>query len=99
MYEKTVSLPEFRPKLDVCLLVDVSGSYGDDLPNINSQMSAVWDIVKANIDDSQWYVGSFRDFLFSPWGEPGDFANRLTQDLNPTRRLSPLRSVRSPPRC
>jgi len=85
VYEKTVTLPEFPPKLDVCFLVDVSGSYFDDLPNIRTQMSAVWDIVKDEIDDSQWCVTSFRDFPFSPWGSTGDFAYRLNQDLSPNK--------------
>ena len=31
---KTVSVPEVPPKLDLFLMVDLSGSYYDDLPNI-----------------------------------------------------------------
>ena len=35
--EKTVTLPEVPPKLDLVLMVDLSGSYSDDLPNIKSK--------------------------------------------------------------
>ena len=79
--EKAVTLPDLPPKLDVCLLVDLSGSYYDDLPNIKTQMPAVFDAVKADIDDVRFCLASFVDFPFEPWGWEGDYAYGLDQNL------------------
>jgi hypothetical protein len=85
--EKTVTLSESLPKLDVCLLVDLSGSYGNDLPNIKAQMPGIWDTVKEGINDVRWCLASFVDFPFSPWGSSysGDYAYRLDQGLTPSK--------------
>lgn len=85
LIEKQVTLPDSPRKLDVCLLVDLSGSYGDDLPNIKAQMPAIWDYVKAEINDVRWCLATFVDFPFNPWGDAGygDYAYRLEQGLTP----------------
>jgi len=81
--EKTVFVPEFPPKLDVCLVVDLSGSYFDDLDNIKAQMPVVWELVKDEVFDVRWCLTSFVDFPFSPWGgdSDGDYAYSLDQGL------------------
>ena len=81
--EKTVFVPKFPPKLDVCLVVDLSGSYFDDLDNIKAEMPIVWDLVKADVSDVRWCLTSFVDFPFTNWGwdTNGDYAYSLDQDL------------------
>ncbi len=81
--DKTVDTPEFPPSLDLCLMIDLSGSYNDDLPNIKVLDDGIFDAVSAGVADSQFCVLSFVDFPISPWGsEPsGDYAYRRDQDL------------------
>jgi hypothetical protein len=96
---KTVHTPTLPPKLDICLIVDLSGSYNNDLPNIKALAPGIFDAVKANVSDVQFGLASFVDYPFKPWGSPGtpifngtdfvelgiDYAYRLDQDLTPTK--------------
>lgn len=78
---KTVTLPEDTPKLDLVLLVDLSGSYYDDLPNIKSLAEPLANAIRASVPDSQFALATFIDFPLGVWGSPGDYAYQLDQDL------------------
>jgi hypothetical protein len=81
---KTVHTPELPPVLDVCMVVDLSGSYNDDLPNIKAVAPGIWDdIVTAGVTDLQMGLATFVDFPFPIWGSAvdGDYAYRLDQQL------------------
>jgi hypothetical protein len=84
---KAVTLPEVPPKLDLFLMVDLSGSYWNDLPVIRGLAPGIFDDVRADIPDSLFGLGSFIDFPFLYWGDPasGDYAYRLDQDLTAVR--------------
>lgn len=84
---KTVEVPDFPPKLDVCLVVDLSGSYFDDIVNIKALAPGIFDDVKALVNDVQFCLTSFVDFPISPWGSAasGDYAYRMDQDLTTTK--------------
>lgn len=82
--DKTVHTPELPPVLDVCLLIDLSGTYFDDLPNIDALAPGIWDSLEAGgVDDLQAGVATFIDFPYQPWGSAssGDYAYRLDQQL------------------
>jgi hypothetical protein len=81
--DKTVDTPELPPVLDLCLMIDLSGSYNNDLPNIKSLAPGLFDDVRLGVADSQFCVNSFVDYPFSPWGSAsyGDYAYQLDQDL------------------
>lgn len=80
--EKTVHTPNLPPVLDVCLVVDLSGSYFDDLPNIKALAGGIWDdIVAGGVTDLRFGLATFVDFPFGPWGGGGDYAYRLDQQL------------------
>ena len=66
--DKTVSIPESTPKLDLFMIVDLSGSYGNDLPNIKAVDEGLVAAIRADIPDSNFGLGSFKDFPISPWG-------------------------------
>jgi len=80
---KTVAVPVVPPKLDLLLMVDNSGSYGDDLPVIAGLAPGIFDAVRAGIPDSLFGLATFVDFPFFPWGWSiaGDYAYSLNQDL------------------
>lgn len=79
--EKTVTTPDAPLKLDFLLLVDLSGSYGDDLVNIKALDDGIFDGIKAEVADSQFAVASFIDFPTSPWGILGDYPYFLDGDF------------------
>ncbi|MEN8114638.1 MAG: post-COAP-1 domain-containing protein [Actinomycetota bacterium] len=84
--EKTVHTPDLPPALDVCLIVDLSGSYGNDLASIKALAPGIWDdIVAGGVADLQMGLATFVDFPFSPWGGSSDYAYRLDQQLTPTK--------------
>jgi hypothetical protein len=80
---KSVDVPEVPPVLDLCLVVDLSGSYGDDIANIKALDDGIFDAVRAEVADSLFCAASFVDYPFSGWGNAGDgdYAYRLDQDL------------------
>ena len=80
---KTVDVPEIPPKLDFCMLIDLSGSYGDDIVNIRNLAPGLFDDIREFVTDSNFCVASFVDYPFFNWGDPnfGDYAYRLDQNL------------------
>jgi hypothetical protein len=80
---KTIHTPEIPPKLDLFLLIDLSGSYAGDIVNIRAADDGIFDSVRASAPDSRFGVGSFVDYPFSPWGfaDTGDYGYQRDQDL------------------
>lgn len=79
---KSVETPPLPPSLDLCLLVDMSGSYTNDLPNIRDLDDGIFDTVRAGVPNSWFCLASFVDYPFARWGIPEyDYAYQLDQDL------------------
>jgi RTX calcium-binding nonapeptide repeat (4 copies)/Integrin beta chain VWA domain len=79
---KTVTV---APVLDFVLDVDLSGSYGDDLPNIQEKAPGIFDALAARSTDLNAGLVTFVDIPYSPWGSPPDFGYRRDQDLTPDK--------------
>lgn len=81
--EKTVHTPEIPPMLDFFLVVDLSGSYWDDLPNIKAVSLNLCNTIQSIVPDSWFGLATFVDYPYEPWGNAsvGDYAYRLDQDL------------------
>ena len=86
---KTVQVPEIPPKLDFCMLIDLSGSYGDDIVNIRNLAPGLFDDIRDIVTDSQFCVASFVDYPFHQWGTPstGDYAYQLDQNLTANKTV------------
>ena len=81
---KTVTNPLIPPKLDLLLLEDETGSFQDDIANMQGPgglADQLWDALVAAVPDFQGGVAGFRDFEQDGWGSPGDWVYRLLQDL------------------
>jgi hypothetical protein len=63
--QKTVVTPEIPTKVEVRLLQDETGSFGDDISNLQNPPT-IFDGVRAGSADSQFAVASFRDYAVSP---------------------------------
>jgi len=85
--DKIVTLPEDTPKLDFVLLVDLSGSYRDDIEKIKDLAPELFDSIRADVPDSQFSLATFVDFPFAPWGNAGtgDYGYAMDQDLTSDR--------------
>lgn len=74
---KTVHLPAIPPRFDLCLVQDETGSFFDDLPNMQTQIPLVVAALNASGSDYASCVSGFRDFAQDGWGNPGDWVYRL----------------------
>ena len=81
--QKTVTTPEIPPMLDFLLIVDLSGSYWNDLPVIRGLAPDLFDDIVASASDVQFGLASFVDYPFIPWGyaPSGDYAYQVEQDF------------------
>jgi hypothetical protein len=72
---KTVHTPAIPPIVDVCLLEDLTGSFLDDIGNLQTPgtAEAIFDAVIAASPDAQFAVAGFQDYPVDDFGIPGDF--------------------------
>jgi len=82
---KTVGTPAIPPKVDVCLLEDETGSFGDDIANLQNPATilAIFNGVRDESPDSQFAVAGFRDYEAGFFGSPGDWVYRLLSPMSP----------------
>lgn len=74
--------PPTVPFLDVVFLIDNTGSYGDDYPNIKNQMPDIVTTLQSKFPGRvKFGLATFRDFPFSPVGGSLDYAYRIEQTL------------------
>jgi hypothetical protein len=85
--EKTVTTPEIPTVLDVCLLEDESGSFGDDIANLQGGTTAsdLYDAIVAASPGAHFAVAGFRDYPVFPYGSPGDHVYRLLSSMSPAK--------------
>ncbi len=67
--------------VDVLFLIDMTGSYLDDFPNIQSQMPGIVAALQATFSNIRFALATFKDFPFSPFGDPTDYAYQLELPL------------------
>jgi Ca2+-binding RTX toxin-like protein len=74
------------PPLDFTFLVDLSGSFRDDLPNFVASAKQIAADLRSDNPDVQFAIASFVDRPVSPFGAPGDYLYRadlaLTDDVS-----------------
>lgn len=80
--DKHVTTPTLPPVVDVCLLQDESGSFSDDLGNINTAASGLYDAIVAASPGAQFAVAGFRDYRHSPHGASTDWVYRLISGMS-----------------
>lgn len=76
--------------LDVVFLVDISGSFDDDLPVFQAGVRPLLDDILATNPGSRFALASFSDFPFAPHGSfaAGDIAYRLDLPLTEEGNLN-----------
>jgi hypothetical protein len=83
--EKTVTTPAIPAIVDICLLEDETGSFGDDIVNLQLAAPDLYDTIVATAPDAQFAVAGFRDFPVAPFGDPSDWVYRLLQPMDPDK--------------
>lgn len=80
----TNALPSTGAPVDAYLLVDLSGSFADDLPTFKAQAPQIISTLKASNPDTRFGLGKFEDYPISPFGSAaaGDKAYERLVDLS-----------------
>ena len=84
--KKSVDLPVTIPTsgvsaIDIMFLIDVSGSYNDDIDTLKSHASAILADLGGRGIDVQFGLASFCDFPIYPYGGEGDQASAMPETL------------------
>ena len=80
--EKTVQTAAIPPKIQVCLLEDETGSFSDDIGNLQAAAGAIFDDVDAATSMAEFAVAGFRDYDVDGYGSPGDWVYRLLSPMS-----------------
>jgi hypothetical protein len=84
---KTVYTPEIPPMVEVCLLEDETGSFADDIGNLQTAPTAsdIYDSVVALSPGARFAVAGFRDYPDGVHGAAGDWVYRLLSAMSPAK--------------
>jgi hypothetical protein len=79
IYDQTVA----AGAVDVYFIVDLSGSFADDLPNFKAQAPNIIAALRAANPDTKFGLGRFEDYPIAPFGNAGagDKAYERVEDL------------------
>jgi len=82
--DKLVTTPEIPLLVDICLLEDETGSFFDDIGNLQGGTTAsdIFDTVVLTSPGAQFAVAGFRDYPSSGFGDPGDWVYRLRSGMS-----------------
>jgi hypothetical protein len=82
--DKTVHTPEIPPMVEVCLLEDETGSFWDDIGNLQTPPTAsdIYDNVVGVSPGARFAVAGFRDYPVAPHGSGGDWVYRLLSSMS-----------------
>lgn len=73
------------PPLDFIFLVDLSGSFSDDLVSFRTAAREIASDLRVENEDVRFAIASFIDYPFSPYGQAGDYLYKaelaLTDDV------------------
>src|SRR5215210_1710336 len=81
---QTLHLDSLPPKADVVLAVDTTGSMGTAIANAKADAINIVNRVKSSIPGARFAVVDFKDYPFSPFGEPTDYPYKLVTGLTGT---------------
>lgn len=85
MVDKEVTTPDIPPLVDICLLEDETGSFVDDIANLQTAAPVLFDNIVATSPEAQFAVAGFRDYPINPYGSPNDWVYRLLSAMNPDK--------------
>ncbi|AUB40515.1 Secreted protein containing bacterial Ig-like domain and vWFA domain [Nostoc flagelliforme CCNUN1] len=77
-----VTVPKTPKKLDLFLLQDLSGSFGDDISTVQGLVPSFASSVKSIVPDTLFGVGSFVDKPINPFGSSGDYVYKTELALS-----------------
>ena len=83
LVEKEVTTPAIPPVVDIVLVEDETGSFWDDISNLQALAPTLVTALDGSGSDYATGVVGFRDFAQDPWGDPGDWVYKLYSDVIP----------------
>lgn len=84
---KEVTTSPIPPEVDIVLLEDETGSFEDDIGNLQGGTTAsdIYETIVANTASACFGVTGFRDYPVFPYGSPGDWVYRELSVLSPLK--------------
>ncbi|MFC1940956.1 hypothetical protein ACFLWL_00880 [Chloroflexota bacterium] len=85
---KNVTTGPIPPVVDVALLEDETGSFGDDIAHLQGGTTAsdIYDAIQG-VADAQFAVSGFRDYDQNPYGSPGDWVYSALSGMSPSKTV------------
>jgi len=74
------AVPSLQP-VDIVLLIDITGSMSDDVPNIQASIPAMLNALTNNFSNFRLGLAVHQDFPVSPYGDPGDVPFAVIEPL------------------
>jgi hypothetical protein len=69
--------------VDVGIIVDVSGSFSDDLARFRNESTNIVNLIQAQYPQALFGLATFQDYPLQSWGNVGDKPHVLVQNLGP----------------
>jgi hypothetical protein len=66
--------------VDIGIIVDVSGSFGDDLANFKNEATTIVSLIQATYPNALLGLATFQDYPVQ-WGDIDDVPHALTRNL------------------
>jgi hypothetical protein len=82
---KEVTTPLIPPIVDICLLEDETGSFYDDIANLQAAAPGLYAAIDDASLDAQFAVAGFRDYPEAPYGITGDWVYHLLSTMSPAQ--------------
>lgn len=73
------------PRLDICLLQDETGSFWDDIENLQTAAPALYEDIIALSPDAHFAVAGFRDYPIHPCGRSRDWVYHLLSTMQSSK--------------
>jgi Uncharacterized protein conserved in bacteria (DUF2272) len=70
--------------VDIGVVVDVSGSFDDDLANFRDEVGAIVSLVTAVYPQTRFGLATFQDYPLNDWGDSTDIPHSLIKDIGPS---------------
>jgi hypothetical protein len=74
---QTLHLDSLPPKADIVLAVDTTSSMGAAITDAKNDANGIVGRIKSSIPGAHFAVVDFKDYPFSPFGDPSDYAYKL----------------------
>ncbi|MBL9117599.1 MAG: C39 family peptidase [Verrucomicrobiaceae bacterium] len=82
-YHRWTNTVKIAGSLDLVFLIDSTGSMGDDIANVKSNVNTLIDSISTKFKDYRIAVVDYKDYPQYPYGDPSDYTYRVVTSFSP----------------